>query len=308
MAAQKDTITLAPAQDATKRSAIGGPVLVVYNEKAGSVRPGDRERLREILDDRSIEITDIVEDHFDDAALFTRAKSASAIIVLGGDGTAQAMAQSAPADAPPLILLPGGTLNMLPRALYGERPWPDALIAALEEGVETRLPLGRANGKAFFVAAMFGAPTLLARAREALREGQPLSALKRLRHAIKRITSRSVRARPDGGRIQKAAAIGVLCPSFDGEVEGSYLEWARLESAAIHDLIRIGARALQQNWRVDPAVDVHECRSGDIVSLGVVPAILDGEPTTFLSRVKITFEQHGPRVLSLAREARRRED
>ena len=33
-----------------------------------------------------------------------------------------------------LAPLPGGTMNMLPHAIYGAQPWEDALITALLEG------------------------------------------------------------------------------------------------------------------------------------------------------------------------------
>ena len=42
------------------------------------------------------------------------------LIVLGGDGTIRTAAEACSEEGPYLIPLPGGTMNMLPRALYGE--------------------------------------------------------------------------------------------------------------------------------------------------------------------------------------------
>jgi diacylglycerol kinase family enzyme len=276
--------------------------LVLFNPKAGGVRAEDKDRLAAALAEAGVE-----EATFGDAFArnpFVNAARADLVVVLGGDGTARAIAARAPRDAPPLILLPGGTLNILPRALYGQRAWPEALSEALAHGRVQRLSLGRANGKPFFVAAAFGAPTLLARAREAVREGRYLHALRGVRHFASRSFSRSLRARPGGERMRKAEAIGVLCPSFSGAYEGDSLEWVRLDPRGIGDLLRLGLSGFGPGWREDPAVDLRACRSGDIASAGIIPATLDGEPTTFLSRVRIEFERRGPRVIALDPEAK----
>ncbi len=139
--------------------------LVLFNENSGSVRAPDREKLLEQLQAAGVEeVTVLGVDQLD--SVFARAGSADFILVLGGDGTARAIAALAPGDAPPLLLLPGGTLNLLPKSLYGDLAWPQALEAALAHGEVRRLTGGKANGESFFIAAMFGAPTLLAGARE----------------------------------------------------------------------------------------------------------------------------------------------
>ena len=231
--------------------------------------------------------------------LFQRAKQFDVIIVLGGDGTARFAAGLAPRNGPPMVLLPGGTLNILPKALYGERTWPDALAAVLERGVERRLPVGRANGEAFYVAGLFGPTTLLALARESVREGKPLKALQRLRHALNRSFSRSIRARAGEGKMRKAEGIGVLCPSFSGGIESKHLEWVRLDAKHLLDLARVSLRAITADWRNDSTVEVSKCETGDIYSQGIIPATLDGEPRTFISYVRITFDKRGPKVLAV---------
>lgn len=276
--------------------------LVFFNPKAGSISAGDDERLRETLTAAGIERYAIVGVDKIKPGLFDRAGVFDVIIVLGGDGTARCAAAMAPADGPPLLLLPGGTLNILPKALLGDRTWPEALALALERGVVRRLPAGKANGERFFVAAMFGAPTVLARAREALREGRLLAAMGRVRHFLKRAFSRGLRARYDQERLRKAEAVGVLLPSFAGKIEGEGLEWVRLTAAHLIDLARVSVRAMGEGWRNDPAIQISACRTGDIASPGIIPATLDGEPRTFFSRVRITYDPKGVRVLTLETE------
>lgn len=273
---------------------------VLFNAKAGSVTEGDRQKLVDALAEHGITHYALFGPEKLSKALLNRAKRFDVLIVLGGDGTAKAVAELAPRDGPPLILLPGGTLNILPHALYGNVPWPEALKAALERGHVTHLPMGRANGHAFYIAAIFGAPTLLARAREAVREGKYLTAIRRFHHAAARMFSHKVRGRTGGkGRFQKADAVGVLLPSFSGEIEGKEMEWVRLTTDRLVDFARVSLRGLTDAWRDDPSIEIDIFTSGEIVSTGFIPATLDGEPKTFLSQVKITYERKGPCVIAV---------
>ncbi len=295
------------AAPAGERANTLAKVLVLFNEKAGSVTPDDRERLVTQLAELGVEQYALIGCDVMSPELFARAPDFDAIIVLGGDGTARTVAELAPEGSPPLILLPGGTLNLLPRALYGDLAWPEALKAAFERGVEKRLTTGSANGKRFFVAAMFGAPTLLARVREATREGKFLTAIRRADHLFKRLFSHKLRSHPEGKRVRKASAVGVLCPAFSGSkadaIDVEHLEWVRLDADDLLSLARVSLKTLSAAWRQDPTVDLTRCKKGVVTGQGVIPATLDGEPTTFLSKIEISYDPKGPRVLALESEA-----
>jgi diacylglycerol kinase family enzyme len=293
-------ISDAPPSDA--RNARVRRALVLFNQKAGSVGADARTQLDEALKAAGVEEFAVIDARRMSRRLFARAPQFDAIIVLGGDGTARAAAELSPRQGPPLILLPGGTLNILPKALYGDLAWPEALTAVLDRGVERRLPVGRANGEAFYVAGLFGAPTLLARARESVREGRPLQALGRFRHFLKRSFARRLRARAGKERMRKAEGIGVLCPSFSGGIESDHLEWVRLDAKHLLDLARVSLRALSKGWRGDSTIEIGKCETGDIYAPGIIPATLDGEPRTFISYVHISFDKRGPRVLALDEE------
>jgi len=294
---QLETPTRRPIPEA------GAKAFILFNEKAGSVSAGDGEKLVEAVKTAGIEDFVVIGPEKLSRKLLERARKFDVLIVLGGDGTARTVAELAPRDGPPLVLLPGGTLNILPKALYGELAWPDALAAALERGVVKRLTSGRANGEPFYVAALFGPSTLLARAREAMREGKPLSAWRRFMHAWKRSFTRSIRARVGREPMQKAEAIGVLCPAFSGGIEADTLEWVKLDARHLLDFARVSLRALTADWRNDSSVQIAPCKTSDIVSLGVIPATLDGEPRMFMSRVRVTYDARGPRVIALEDKA-----
>jgi len=274
-------------------------VLVLFNEKAGSVQPGDGERLMETLTRAGVAYTALMRAERMSRRMFLRAREFDAIVVLGGDGTARAAAAMAPRDGPPLVLLPGGTLNILPKALYGDLPWREALEAVLARGVEKRMPAGVANGERFFVAAMFGAPTVLARVREAAREGQFVTAVGRMGSYFRRAFTRGLRARAEQEKFRKAEAVGALLPSFGGGLEGESLEWVHLKANHFVDLARVSVRALGEGWRNDGAVEIWPANAGDIVSSGMIPSTLDGEPHNFFGRVRVSYDAKGVKVLAL---------
>jgi diacylglycerol kinase family enzyme len=295
-----ETIAQAAAPERARAIGSGAKALVFFNEKAGSVTAADREKLVEALAAADIGQYALIDAEKISRRLFKSAKDFDVIIVLGGDGTARAAAELAPRDGPPLILLPGGTLNILPHALYGNLPWPEALAAALDRGVVKKLPVGRANDEPFYVAALFGGTTQLVHVREAVREGKPLTAWRRLRIALKRSFNRSLRARTGLGRMRKIEAVGVLLPSFSGGIEADDLEWVRLDARHILDLARVSFRALTAGWRDDSAVEITRAKTGDIdAALGYIHATLDGEPRRFYARVHIKYDARGPRVLAL---------
>jgi len=274
--------------------------LILFNEKAGSVGPADRDKLIEAAQAAGVSEYALVSPENMTPKLFQRAKDFDVIIVLGGDGTARAAAELAPRNGPPLVLLPGGTLNILPRALYGERAWPEALAAALERGVVKRLPAGQANKERFYVAALFGGPTMLVHAREAVREGKPLTAWKRLQVAWRHSFNRNLRVRTGKGRMERIEAFGVLLPSFSGGLEADDLEWVRLDAHGLLDLARVSIRAITDGWRKDDAVEIGRGRTGDVdAAFGYVHATLDGEPRRFYSRVHVKYDPNGPPVLAL---------
>jgi diacylglycerol kinase family enzyme len=272
---------------------------VVCNESAGSVAEGDTARVVEILKECGVRDVRAMPAAWQETDL-RDASADDLVVVLGGDGTARAIAAAARRyNDPMLVLLPGGTLNMLPRALYGERDWPTALRAVLDRGIVRRLPGGVANGEAFFVAAVFGAPTLAARVREAVRHGRMARAIQQARLFLLRAFSRSLRARADEGAWRRLKALGVVAPRVAATAPATDLEWVRFNGAGMEDLLRLGLEAAAGDWRAAASIETEPCSAGDIVSTGPIPAILDGEPKMFHGRIRVERMQKGPRVLML---------
>ena len=78
------------------------------------------------------------------------------LIVLGGDGTIRTAAEGCTEEGPYLIPLPGGTLNMLSRALYGDVSWEDALKNMLAAPSVRVLSGGRSRTSSFLSPPLWG--------------------------------------------------------------------------------------------------------------------------------------------------------
>lgn len=102
------------------------------------------------------------------------------LVIYAGDGTCKAGAITASKCKIPLVALPGGTMNMLANALYGTDYWHTALELALSQKKPRWQAAGNANGKVFFCGAILGDPITMSEARESLRDGDVIEALKQL--------------------------------------------------------------------------------------------------------------------------------
>lgn len=222
-----------------------------------------------------------------------------AVLVLAGDGTARAAAELAGPDGPLVAPLPGGTMNMLPRALYGDRDWQAAMKACLESGEARTISGGEVGGRLFFVAAILGSPALWATAREAAREGRFDIAMARAQRALRRAFSGRLRFTLDGRPKVKAEALTLMCPlvSTALDAEERALEAAALDPSSALDVFRLGFNAARGQWREDPSVSVGRCRIGRVWANGRIPAILDGEPARFDPDVAIRFRPKAFRAL-----------
>lgn len=77
------------------------------------------------------------------------------VVVSGGDGTVREAANALEGSDKPLMIIPGGTENLLANEL-GISGQIDQLIALFEEGYERKLDLGSANGRCFTSIMGFG--------------------------------------------------------------------------------------------------------------------------------------------------------
>ena len=222
------------------------------------------------------------------------------LVVLAGDGTARAAAQLCGPDGPLLAPLPGGTMNMLPHAVYGPRPWPEALRLALDAGEVRMLGGGEVDGHRFLCAAILGSPALWAPAREAVRGGKLKLAWIRAQRALRRAFTGRLRYALDGGRRDKAEALVLMCPIASRALDenAQALEAAALNVQGAGEALRLGANAILRDWRNDPAVDNRSCQAVRVWSSEGIPALLDGETVRLGAVAQVRYVPAIVRVLA----------
>lgn len=282
-------------------------VEVVANVASGSVGRTAPAEVEAILSDYGLSAHVWAPEPHDITRCLRAAvdKAPDLLIVLAGDGTARAAAEFCGPDGPLIAPLPGGTMNMLPHAVYGLRPWPAALRLALEQGYERTIGGGEVEGHDFLVAGIFGSPALWAPAREAARFGKPKLAWLRARRAMRRAFQGRLRYRLDGGPREKAEALVFMCPLTSRALrsDDTALEAAALDVHGTADLLRLGLHALTGDWRQDPGVEVSRCQSARIWAAQGIPALLDGESVRLRAQAQVRYTQRVARILAIPKDS-----
>lgn len=276
-------------------------VEAVVNEASGSVGAGAAAALEEIVRSYglSLRVAEVAPKEIPQALARAVEAKPDLLIILAGDGTARLGAELAGPDGPLVAPLPGGTMNVLPKAFYGDRDWREALHACLTQGVERPVSGGCVNGQHFFVAAILGSPALWAPARESVRKGRLKEALRRAWLAWKRAFSGDLRYKLDDQPFRRAEALSVLCPLISKAMdEETALEAAVLTPSGAAEAFRLAFKALWGDWRHDPAVETRPVRRGVVAARGRIPAILDGETVRLPRTAEIEFRRVAFRALA----------
>lgn len=273
-----------------------GRVIMLVNPLSGSVGPGAAEEAGALLDGYACEtsVVTLEPGQFDaqiQAALDARP---DLLIVLAGDGTAGSIASRAGPDGPLVAPLPGGTMNMLPRALYGTADWKAALKVALEQGAPQCVAGGEVSDgqttQAFYCAAIFGSPALWAPAREAMRVGKLGLAWAYARRALKRAFSGQMRFTLDGRPPRRAEALVLISPMISRAMdEDTGLEAAAMNPADAGQAFRLAAHAVLDDWRQDPAVTTRATQRVAMRARSRIPAVIDGEPVLLRHEARVRF-------------------
>ena len=295
-----ETQAAAPAAAAARPSV--RTVRAVINQASGSVGRGAQAQVSRALAEHGLSAAEIVAVAPEDVERALREAVDAApdlLIVLAGDGTARLAGQMCGPDGPLLAPLAGGTMNMLPHALYGSRPWGAALNDLLADGVERAISGGEVEGRAFYVAAILGAPAWWASAREALRHGRLRLALLRADRALRRAFAGRLRFALDGGERERAEALTLMCPLVSrGEGPVDALEASVLTLKGAAEAFRLGMRTILPggDWRADPSVRIAATRDGRAWAKGRIPVVLDGEPHRLPAEAGFRFVPRALRV------------
>lgn len=126
-------------------------IVVIYNPVAGIRTAGKIERIRVCLAAKGFEFRILQTKGTGDAVLMARyaaASKAEAVIAVGGDGTIHEVANGLAGSRTPMLVIPGGTGNVLALEL-GLPASPEECLSLLAEGETISVPLGTANNRYF---------------------------------------------------------------------------------------------------------------------------------------------------------------
>jgi diacylglycerol kinase family enzyme len=291
-----------PEQDLTSRPVASiKRVEAVVNSASGGVGQESAAALKLILDRFELESRVWTPDpgRIDEALLAAVKAKPDLIVVLAGDGTASRAADLCGPDGPLLAPLPGGTMNMLPHALYGERSWREALTDCLERGRARPVSCGEVGGHRFYCVAILGSPAFWQPAREAARHGDLRQAWEQAVVAFRRAFSTRLRFQVEGGPRRKAMALSLICPLVSRVFsEEDALEAAGLDLHDVIEVFRLGLHNLMGDWRDDPGVVTEPCVAGRAWTRRRIPCVIDGEMRWLPRSVNIRFVPKAFRALA----------
>lgn len=276
-------------------------VQAVINPAAGHVGSDSEDRLKLILDAFGLEsrIVSPAPDEIESALASAIAARPDLLVVLAGDGTAGRAAALCGPNGPLLAPLPGGTMNMLPHALYGAVDWSQALTAALESGQERPVSCGEVSGLRFYCVAILGSPAFWAPAREATRYGDLGRAWQHARIAFRRAFGARLKYQAQGRPVHAALALSLICPLISKALDSeNALEAAGLDLHDMVDVVRLGLHNMLGDWRRDPGVTTETMTRGRAWSRRRVPCLIDGEMHWLARSADIRFVPRAFRALA----------
>jgi diacylglycerol kinase family enzyme len=238
-------------------------------------------------------------DHMEPSFAEAAEQKLEVLVVLGGDGTIRTAAEACAEKGPFLIPLPGGTMNMLPRALYGDVSWEEALKNALTAPSAKVLSGGRIADKRFFIAAIMGSPVLWAEPRESVREGAIIDAIEKGSVAFRNMFETKVKYFISEEIKGEAEAVALICPLISEEMSDSEqaLEAAVIDVESAAEVIGLASTAAFGRWRDDRNIRLTKTKRVDVQSKKDIPATLDGERVNLGRSAEIDFVSRAVTVI-----------
>jgi diacylglycerol kinase family enzyme len=279
--------------------------IALYNPASGSVTADGGEKLRAALEAAGVRGADMVEiDRSDcDTQLKKLAEAEPDLFVVwGGDGTLRSALHVVGKATPNLLLLPGGTMNLLTRSIHGDKSWEQVLKDVLAAPKRKVIPAGEVNNEFFYCAMLAGAPAQLAEAREAVRRGELVKAATAAAAALDTLNNLHLDARyRDGYTFERTtlpttSVIGALVGPMARDAE---MEIATLADTSAGAALNVIWSSFISDWRNAPGVNIAPARSLVIESDGGdIPVIVDGEPIAAGAEVRVKYVAEAAQTLT----------
>jgi diacylglycerol kinase family enzyme len=255
----------------------------ITNPNSGTTSRAKCAALETVFEERGLTLvgrTEFPDQELPTGAALTR-KKVDTVVLFAGDGTINAALCALGTWKGSFLILPGGTMNLLAKALHSDLD-PHAIVhAAQDETRRVALPFVEAGAHRAFVGLILGPAAAWGRAREAARKGKVGRLLQAARAAWRKTFHR------DGIRIEGAPGLRhhyqavFVTPDFEG------LEVTVVDAREWREIAQLGWDWLTGDWVAARAVT--ETRADNLRIKGTRPvlALFDGEPVTLDPRETI---------------------
>ncbi len=266
---------------------------IITNPASGSTSPSRCEDVRALLEangDRVVGRTDFPMDDLPPQALLLSEK-VDTLVLFAGDGTINAAACAFAGWPGLMLILPGGTMNLLAKALHGDRD-VRAIIAAADRRT-VALPFVEAGPHRALVGLVLGPAAHWVRAREAARAGRARRLLAAVRNAWRHTFTRGIRLEGAGalrGRYQAVLAR----PAGDGLVLGA------IDARDWRSIALLGWEWLTGDWMAAQTVSTQRVQRFAVAGPLPVLALFDGEPVLLNPGITICGGMTAPRYIATA--------
>jgi Diacylglycerol kinase catalytic domain len=254
--------------------------LLIINKSSGSVGSVDFEELKQSFAVAGFAIEQVVE--LPEEELLERAEvekmAVDVVATLSGDGTVAGVCEKLSGWSGALLVLPGGTMNLLSRRLYGEQTIDSLLdmLGRAEHSAECVSVVNTPKSEVF-TGLIAGASTRWGEVREGIRNLDLAEVVEKVPEAwTATTTSESVRIEGmEGGY----PAI------FVEPLDNGNLGVRAFRADGVGDMLSHGIAWLRRDFREGPHDDLGEMREVTIIddSDGKMGLLLDGEQTEAVS-------------------------
>ncbi|MDO7843263.1 diacylglycerol/lipid kinase family protein [Sphingomonas immobilis] len=196
---------------------------------------------------------------------------ADTVALFAGDGTINAAVCALAKWQGKILILPGGTMNLLAKSLHGNAD-PAAIIhAAYENGEIVSLPYVEAGKHRALVGLILGPATAWVHARELVRKGTFRGLGRAISHAWRRTFSRGIKLIGVPGLTHRAQAVFVR-PGHD------HLDVAAVDARDFRAIAALGWDWVSGDWVASRAVTQVFTERFNVGGRKPVLALFDGEP------------------------------
>ncbi len=270
----------------------------ITNPHSGTADAKKAQAIEVVCEERGLTFagrTDFPDDDLPEPAELDAAK-VDTVVLFAGDGTINAAVCALAKWKGAILILPGGTMNLLAKKLHGDQD-PAAIVTAASVTTDlVALPFVEAGKHRAMVGLIVGPAASWFRAREHVRAGRLGRLFPAMRAAWRRTFGRGIRL---GG-----------APGFPPRVQGAYvraddgeLAVAAVDARDFRSIADLGWNWVSGDWVAARAVTDVRVDEVTIAEPRPVLALFDGEPETLDPGTRIKVGRTDKQFVATAKAA-----